>query len=315
MSEVIDILAFYQEPGLMTDVGDLFPVLEGLPADVRQLCATVQGITAHVFWTGALGYDVSQAQEDDVLERSANRLLQQLLARNGSEMNSARAMPDRLIIDCRSYAVLLTALLIHCGIPARARCGFARYLSPPHSAFYEDHWITEYWKADERRWAFADPQLDPFQCKTMSISFDPCDLPEGQFLPAGQAWTLCRQGRANPEQFGYRPWVGLPIIRWQMIRDIAALNKVEALGWDHWGGMFPLEHEALLEEDIEFYDRVASLSMDNTALGQLRQIYLPDLRLRAPRIVHRMDRNSNERHPMFEFSDLLDGDPCKIVLL
>jgi len=315
MNEAIDIPAFYHKPGLMTGVGNLSQVLKELPADVRQLCALVQGIGVHVFWAKPLGYEVAQEQEDDVLERSATRMLERLLARNHADLATARAMPDRLVMDCRSYAVLLSALLIHCGIPARARCGFARYFSPPHIAFHEDHWITEYWRADECRWAFADSQLDPFQCKTMHISFDPCDLPEGQFLPAGQAWMLCRQGKTNPEQFGYSPWVGLPIIRWQMIRDIAALNKVEALGWDHWGGMFPLQHEALSEEDVAFYDRAALLSMDHSALGELRELYLRDLRLRVPRIVHQMHRNSDERDPEFEFSDLLDGDPCKIVLL
>lgn len=313
MKEANVVPAFYGSPGAMTDFGSMAEYVNDLPADALTLCQIVQGIAFHVFWAQPIGYEISASQSSDAGLRSVERMLEQLLTRNNADLRAPREIPDRLAIDCRSFAVLLAAFLIHRGTPARARCGFARYLVPPHIEFHEDHWITEYWNADENRWAFADAQLDSFQRQAMGIVFDPCDVPQELFFPAGRAWISCRRGEMDPQQFGFDSWVGFPIIRWQMIRDIAALNKVEAWGWDHWGGMFPVDHEELSEDNLSFYDHAAQLSMDDMFFPELRRLYLKDLRLRAPRIVHQMRPDSDENE--FEYSDLLDEQPDKLVLL
>jgi hypothetical protein len=313
MHDANGVPGFYATPGLMTDIRALDQAMGDLPSDVGELARTIHGISVHVFWAKPQGHEISQAQSGDSRLRLVEEKLRRLFERNDAPITQERTMPDRLAIDCRNIAVLLAAFLIRQGIPARARCGFARYLAPPHIEHYEDHWVTEYWVADEARWALADAQLDPFQRKVMNITFDPCDVPHDLLLPAGEAWLRCRRDDADPSQFGFDRWVGLPIIRWNLIRDVAALNKVEALGWDHWGGMFPLKHEALTTEDLAFYDRVAEWSVDDSALPQLRDVYLKDLRLRVPRIVHTMRSDSEEDE--FEYSDLLDGHPERLALL
>ena len=68
----------------------------------------------------------------------------------------------------------------------------------------------------------------------------PQDLSPGEFLSGGEAWSLCRQGLADPSKFGVDgfpdAW-GIGEVRGNAIRDLAALNKVEMLPWDEWGRM------------------------------------------------------------------------------
>lgn len=63
---------------------------------------------------------------------------------------------------------------------------------------------------------------------------------QGEFLTGGEAWIRCREGRADPSTFGvdgYPENFGIGEIRGNLVRDPAALNKVETLPWDEWGRM------------------------------------------------------------------------------
>jgi hypothetical protein len=49
---------------------------------------------------------------------------------------------------------------------------------------------------------------------------------------------MCRRGLADPLSFGVDGFpdnFGIGEIRGNLIRDLAALNKVETLPWDEWG--------------------------------------------------------------------------------
>ena len=74
-------------------------------------------------------------------------------------------------------------------VPARVRCGFAAYFS---QGTYEDHWVCEYWKPEEERWAQADSQLDERHRTALSVDFDIADLPENWVARFGAARTLAR---------------------------------------------------------------------------------------------------------------------------
>lgn len=170
-------------------------------------------------------------------------------------------------------------------MPARARCGFAKYFDPGK---YEDHWVCEYWKADEQRWVMVDPQLDDFQREYLQITFNPLDVPSDQFLPAGKAYQMCREGLADPDDFIFDmlsdmhgPW----FIRGELVRDLASLNKMELLPQDAWG-LIEVEDQNLSEEDMALLDRVATLTLaDNASFAKVRSTYENDCRLRVPRII------------------------------
>ena len=94
----------------------------------------------------------------------------------------------------------------------------------------------------------------------------PEDLAHGEFLSGGEAWTLCRQGGADPSRFGVtgvpEAW-GIGEVRGNAVRDLAALNKVEMLPWDEWGRM-ESSYSGLTGADYdELMDTIAATCASN----------------------------------------------------
>src|SRR5262249_44789940 len=158
---------------------------------------------------------------------------------------------------CQHFTLMLVGILREQGIPARARCGFGAYFNPGR---FEDHWVAEYWNAAEARWILVDAQLDAVQRDTFKVPFSTLDVPRDQFIVAGAAWQMCRSGKADPECFGltHVPHLrGMWFIAGNLVRDFAALNKMELLPWDAWG-MMPGPESNLSEESKTFLDKVAT---------------------------------------------------------
>jgi hypothetical protein len=177
---------------------------------------------------------------------------------------------------------MLTAMLRHQSVPARARCGFGRYFLPNH---FEDHWVCEYWNAAENRWVLVDAQLDPLQLSKLDIPFDPLDVPRDEFIVGGKAWQMCRAGEADPDTFGIAEMHGLWFVRGNFVRDVASLNKVELLPWDVWGLVDVLGNE-LSADDLAVLDQMAELTNDAVpAFDQVRRLYETDSRWRVPATI------------------------------
>ena len=97
----------------------------------------------------------------------------------------------------------------------------------------------------------------------------------------------CRSGQADPSTSGIfkGDLRGLWFIAGGLVRDVAALNKVEMLAWDVWGGM-PRPGEVLADDQLAFFDRLADLTRQTTAsFDELRTLYEGDTRLRVPGTV------------------------------
>jgi hypothetical protein len=132
-----------------------------------------------------------------------------------------------------------------------------------------DHWVCEYWNAPEARWVLVDAQLDQIQQAKLDLGFDPLDIPRDRFLVAGDAWSLCRTGRADPSAFGLGKHWGLWWIAGNLVRDLAALNNMEMLPWDVWGAM-PHSDWRPTDDQLVLFDRVASLTCTpDAAPGEL----------------------------------------------
>jgi hypothetical protein len=228
-------LEYYAAPGPMTDLAGLpADAFDGLPSDPVGLCRAVPGVVVHEMWAHAYGFDVPESRLTDLQARSAVEMTDVIRRLDAEPLSAARPAEQRMVGNCRHFSTLSAALLRHAGIPARARCGFARYFEPGR---YVDHWVTEYWHAGERRWVRIDAQLDEVQRAAITPEFDTEDLPPGPFVPAGEAWQLCRTGRAEPDSFGIFEFWGLWFVQANVVRDLAALNKMELLPWDVWGSM------------------------------------------------------------------------------
>jgi len=190
----------------------------------------------------------------------------------------ARPAGERVVGVCRHFTLLHVAMLRAQGVAARARCGFGAYFE---KGKFVDHWVTEYWNEAQKRWVLVDSQLDTRQRELFKVTFDPLDVPRDQFVVAGDAWKLCRGGKADSAAFGILDMHGLWFIAGNVIRDVAALNNHEMLPWDIWGAMARNDAEL----DLPFFDRLAELShAPDEHADELRAVY-EDKRIAVPRTV------------------------------
>jgi len=276
---VMDVLDYYKQPGMMTSIKEHAGMLGDLPAGVSELCKVVQGTLLHVFWAEAYGVELTEDRKKEVNLRRVEYMLARVAELDERPITETRQPEARVVGNCRDYAVFLCALLRSMGIPARARCGFATYFTPGR---YEDHWICEYWNAEDERWVQVDAQLDGLQSEYLKIDFDPHDLPAGKFLNGGQAWQLCRSGEVDPDLFGIFDMKGLWFVRGDLVRDFMALNKVEVLPWDCNELMGGPDVETA-PEDYKLLDRIADLiCAGDSVFSELRLVYESNERVRMP---------------------------------
>ena len=95
-----------------------------------------------------------------------------------------------------------------------------------------------------------------------------------------------RAGRPGP----VRDHQGQParalVHRGDLVRDLAALNKVETLPWDVWGAM-PGPDAPLRDDQLALFDRLlaALTQKPDASFAEVRGLYEDDGRLRVPGTV------------------------------
>jgi hypothetical protein len=124
----------------------------------------------------------------------------------------------------------------------------------------------------------------------LSIDFDLTDVPHDRFLIAGDAWRRYRTGQADPDRFGlsFIPEAGNWWIAANLMRDAAALDGVEVLPWDTWGGM----PEPADQVDLALFDELAGATA-GPSMAEVRRL-LADDRLRVPAEVFNVLRKRRE---------------------
>lgn len=271
----------YAQTGPLTDLSSYHAYLACLPTTVADLCRVVQGLLVQVFWHRSHPIWSDHERSCVIEARHAATKLAALLELDSRPLTVARPPEQRLPATSRDYSVLLVALLRHQGIPARSRCGFATYIAPQR---YEDHWLVEYWNTDEGRWVLVDPQMDEEQRSALCVAFDPLDVPRSRFLCSGAAWQCCRSGAIDPALFGAFEDRGMHAIRCTLIRDLAALNRIEMLPWDRWGLML-LPDEMLDDADMTLLDTIAQATIGAVAVPSadaVEILFAADARLHPP---------------------------------
>jgi hypothetical protein len=271
-------LTYFAKYGKMTDPGPYENLYASLPSDIPSIVQVVQGLIVHVFWGERYGLNLSEERKAEVQLRSMERRLAHTLALDPSPLTTPRRNELKIVGNCRDFSVTLASMLQSKGIPARPRCGFARYFE---RELYIDHWVCEYWNGTEQRWVLVDAQLDELQRDVLKIAFKTLDVPRDQFVVGGAAWKLCCSGQADPKLFGIFEMNGIDFVKGDFLRDVAALNKVELLPWDCWG-MILTEYATLPPDDLSMLDRLADLTyIDVPDHDVVRQIYASDPRLRV----------------------------------
>lgn len=270
---------YYATNGLITQPGEWTNAVFNLPTEIAELVKVVQGLMVHVHWAGRYGLSLLPQRMEELQLRKVALMLQRIMELDDRPLTEPRALEKRLVGNCRDFSTLLCSFLRCQGIPARARCGFGTYFTPGQ---YEDHWVCEYWQ--DKRWVLVDAQIDEFQREVLKLDFDTLDVPRDKFIVGGKAWHMCRQKEAEPNDFGILDMGGLWFIRGNLVRDIAALNKVELLPWDSWG-LVEGQDTDLTSDDIQLLDKLALATMDSQTDDELvRELHL-DSRLRVPATI------------------------------
>jgi hypothetical protein len=275
-------LSYYASQGAITNPGTNSGLFDQLPSDISQLCSIIQGLLLHQHWAKRYGETLSAARTVEASIRHVEFILEKIQEIDQGSLLEPRQLSKRFIGNCRTYSVLLASILRSQGVPARARCGFGRYFLPGH---YEDHWVCEYWLAEESKWIMVDAQLDEYQRQVLDIQFDPLDVPRDQFIVAGNAWLSCRNGESDPKKYGIFDMHGLWFIRGNLIRDIAALNKVELLPWDGWG-LIDRDDDSLTAAELGILDNIASLTSDEVEFQSVREVYVSEQGTQVPPVIH-----------------------------
>ncbi|MCA0157115.1 transglutaminase-like domain-containing protein [Tsukamurella sp. M9C] len=254
----------YRLPGALTDL-DAVPsgLLEGLGTEPVDICAPVHALIIQPGDAEARGFPEHRLAENQI--RPAAEVIARLQGLDSRSLAEFREPLLRVVGTCRHFAVLACALLRYRGIAARVRCGFATYFEHDRAV---DHWIVEYRVADNRRWVRLDPEI-----LGQKVVGNPDDLADGQFLSGCEAWMAYRRGAIDASRFGVHGtanW-GPAEIRGNVVKDLAALNKVEMLPWDEWGRMTEAydgetgpDYDSLLDEIAD-----ACASEDATAVASI----------------------------------------------
>ena len=303
MTTLQGILEFYSRPVGMTSAGEFRSMLSGLSNDVAALTRIVEGLGVYdIVAPDFYGFNVPDERKNEIHIRPIEKMLARLFAIDNQPLTVARPIEKRLVSRCRNFLLFLLSILRAKGIPARARCGFGAYFNP---GYFEDHWVCEYWNAAEKRWVLVDVQLDAVWREKLKIDFDILDVPRDRFLVAGNAWAKCRAGEADPSQFGisFVNLRGLWFVAGNLVRDVAALNKMEMLPWDVWGAQ-PKPDEQIADEQFEFFDKLAALSRDpDASFDKLRKLYAENQNLRVPATVFNSLLNRRETISIESFSE------------
>ncbi|HZQ00543.1 MAG TPA: transglutaminase-like domain-containing protein [Reyranella sp.] len=266
-------LDLYRTPVALSAPGKHAALFDGLPRDVGALARIAQGLLIHEHMTEAYGVKLAPARHAEAHVRPLADVLDRITSSDPRPLSTSRAPEGRYVCVCRSFALLMVAMLRSQGTPARARCGFGMYFEKGKGY---DHWVTEYWNAGEKRWVLVDAQIDDRQRRMFGITIDTLDVPRDQFLVAGDAWRLCRTGKADPKSFGILNMWGYWFIASNIVRDVAALNNREMQPWDCWGIMTQDDKQL----DNALLDRLAELTRNpDENLDELRALY------RDPRLV------------------------------
>ena len=286
-------LGYFSTPGIMTDAGRHTALLTDLPGDVPTLCRVAQGLVVHEFLAAFYGVELTDEDKASVHLRRIERVLDAALRRADRPLSEVRSPHQRVAGNCRTFTVLFVSMLRAHGTPARARCGFGSYFVEGRN---EDHWVAEYWNAEQERWVLVDAQIDEPQREAFPIDFDVTDVPRDRFIIAGDAWAACRAGDADPDTFGLTmvDEAGVWWIASNLVRDAAALHNIEVLPWDGWGSMPEPEDE--IDDDLgDLFDRLATLTHDPVdALPELHELLESDDRIRVPPAVHNYQHGRDE---------------------
>lgn len=262
-----EMARYYAAPSPTSDLSRHAGLLPPPPATPDEACQQARNAVLPLREAVRLGLPFTDDRWDDFRTRSAARIVDRVLARERAPLSAAREPALRMFANCYHFALLTCAFLRARGVPARLRYGFVPYLEP---GYYEDHCLCEVLMGG--RWRRLDPDY----------GFGIDDDDPKTFIGGGEAWRLCRSGDLDPETVGGVDLLGgdeqrgIWYVRNNLVRDYAALCKVELHPWDWWGLMIAQD----ADRPDELIDEIAALMADDSAWAQRAERFDVDPLLR-----------------------------------
>ncbi len=272
-----NILDFYRNTSLFTDLGFYTTFAKNLPNDIETLCLLLRNQIIHPF-------DLKDEEErnnpysfygdmtkipktslifENDLFPTAIAMIAELLRRN-PKFTIERKIEDKIHVCCRETSILLIAILKAKNIPARARCGFTHSVSEINGA--GDHWILEYFDESCNRWVLVDPTMfyDSETLDYFNIDYSLTDMPRDKFIFAAEAYLGLRKGKyksediycfSNPKTFGIKAAIA------ELFYDFHSLMNNEILFCQSPKYLKDCEYELTDDEYIEL-DELAKLMLN-----------------------------------------------------
>lgn len=271
-------LNYYTQHSLITNPRQYKSLFDALPHDVTQLVPIVQGLLLHLLWARSYGVTVPAERRPEIYLRTVPEMVGRIMTLDERPLALARPYNKRLVSICRDFATVLVTMLRHKGVPARLRIGFAGYFPSQELPFW-DHRIAEYWDEKQAHWIMVDSQIDAVQQAVVqqgNPSFNHLAVnASSPFYVAGEVWQQCRAGNWDAYQFGDSlDDRGMSPIRYALLHDFDALNKMELVGFDAWHTLIDKPEPLLTPDEYAFLDEVAAATIQPDAtFQQLQTLY------------------------------------------
>lgn len=286
-----DILEFYKQTSLYTDLGLYKDFAKNLTDNINDLCILQRMQIIHpfvysnpdirketkCFWGDMTKVPITRLDYEDDLFPTALSMLSELLRRDNN-YNNQRKAENKIHVTCRGQAILLAATLKAKGYSARVRSGFSPYIK--YDGVNYDHWITEYYDEIENRWILVDADE---HCPDHEMGFDLNDIPRDKFLFGAEAYLGVRNKKYKDEEIYYSSdpaTLGLKASIRCLFYDFHSLMNNEII-FLHLPKYIQDKNFELSSEEYTELDKLAELLLDpDKKFNELKYIWENNLKFR-----------------------------------
>ncbi len=305
------VLDFYRQYSAYTDPGEYEYLYENLPDSLPELCSLIRSQIMHPYSELPEYRDLipEERWNEELKYPTVKSTLEGLLSYDSRGLVKDRLPEDRLVLICRSNAILLASILKYRGIPARVRGGYATYIE---SGFHINHAICEVW--NENRWMLVDPSMDKI------------DFNRDLFDFSNDAWLQMQKKEIDPDLYGNPGQLsGMVSILAIVCTDLAFILGTEYTIYQYAPVLeYAFKNNSqLTSEHIEMLNRISELmkSLDANNLSDLQEIYniTPEIQITKTLDLERINsesfrdenatdtKNTTIKKPLIEFVDIPAG--------
>ena len=285
-----EILNFYKQTSLYTDLGLYKNFAINLPNDIKELCILQRNQIIHPFdlgdeeWrsdTNSFYGDMTKISKTSLIYENdlfptAQSMIAELLRRN-KNYSKDRKIEDKIHVCCREQAILLASILKAKGFSARVRSGFATYCNISNKEA-GDHWICEYYNDKGKRWVIVDADMyfDEDTLLEYHIDFNLLDIPRNKFIFGAEAYLGLRKGKYNDNEIYYTSspkTIGIKATLHGLFYDFHCLMNDEII-FLHLPKYILDKNLNLTEDELKELDGLATLMLEpDNNFGKLREIW------------------------------------------